>query len=572
YVLEIRFRARNPDLAAQVANAVADAYIVDQLEAKYQATRRASVWLQDRLRELRQQASTAERAVVEFKAKNKIIDAGGGRLINEQQLGELNSQLVVARAQTADAQAKLDRIESILRADSPDASVNATVTDTLKSEVVSKLRTHYLELASREADLSARYGHNHMAAVNLRNQMRETSKAVLDELRRLAETYKSDAAIARQREDGIQTQLAQVVSQSQATNEAQIALRELESSAQTYRALYDNFLQRHMESVQQQSFPSTEARLISAASRPLAPSHPRTLLILAISGFGGMLLGIGFAMYRDFSERVFRTGMQVETTLLTNCIAMVPKFDRAKSIVRDRQNLPCATVDMPLSRFTHALRSIRLAADVSAAGKASKVIGFTSSLPNEVKSTLAANVAQLIAHAGARTILVDSDLRNPWLSRVLARTAKAGSLDVISGKASLDKAVWNDPITNMAFLPTGSTSRLVRYSNEILGSDEMKNLFDELRRRYEWVVVDFSPLAPVVDVRSTTHLVDSYVLVIEWGRTKIDTVETALDSAKVVDENLLGAVLNKVDVRQLGKYDHGHDYQNKYDARYGYAE
>jgi succinoglycan biosynthesis transport protein ExoP len=572
YVLEIRFRARNPDLAAQVANAVADAYIVDQLEAKYQATRRASVWLQDRLRELRQQASTAERAVVEFKAKNKIIDAGGGRLINEQQLGELNSQLVVARTQTADAQAKLDRIESILRADSPDASVNATVTDTLKSEVVSKLRTHYLELASREADLSARYGHNHMAAVNLRNQMRETGKAVLDELRRLAETYKSEAAIARQREDGIQTQLAQVVSQSQVTNEAQIALRDLESSAQTYRALYDNFLQRHMESVQQQSFPSTEARLISAASRPLAPSHPRTLLIFAITGFGGMLLGISFAIYRDLSERAFRTGMQVETTLLTNCIAMVPKFDRTKSDVRDRQNLPCGTVDMPLSRFTEAIRSIKLAADVSAVGKASKVIGFTSSLPNEGKSTLAANLAQLIAHAGARTILVDADLRNPWLSRVLARTAKAGSLDVISGKASLDKAVWNDPITNMAFLPMVSTSRLVRYSNEILGSDEMKKLFDELRRRYEWVVVDFSPLAPVVDVRSTTHLVDSYVLVIEWGRTKIDTVEHALHSAKVVYENLLGAVLNKVNVRQLRSYDRGNYYQNKHYARYGYTE
>jgi polysaccharide biosynthesis transport protein len=571
YVLEISFRARDPDLAAQVANAVADAYIVDQLEAKYQAVRRASAWLEGRLRELREQASTAERAVVEFKAKNKIIDAGGGRLINEQQLGELNSQLVVARAQTGDAQAKLDRIESILRADSPDASVDATVADTLRNEVVSKLRTQYLDLASREADLSARYGRNHMAAVNMRNHMREISKAVLDELRRLAETYKSDAAIAKQREDGIQTQLAQVVSQSQVTNEAQIALRELESSAQTYRALYDNFLQRHMESVQQQSFPSTEARLISAASRPLAPSHPRTRLILVITGFGGILLGISFAMYRDFSKRAFRTGMQVETTLLTNCIAMVPKFDRTKSIVGDRQNLPCAIVDMPLSRFAEAIRSIKVAADMSAVGKASKVIGFTSSLPNEGKSTLAANVAQLIAHAGARTILVDGDLRNPWLSQVLARTAKAGSLDVISGKASLDEVLWKDRITNMTFLPAVSTSRLV-HSNEILGSDEMKNLFDELRHRYEWVVVDFSPLAPVVDVRSTTHLVDSYVLVIEWGRTKIDAVEYALHSAKGVYENLLGAVLNKVDVHQLQKYDHRHDYQNKYHARYGYAE
>ena len=226
---------------------------------------------------------------------------------------------------------------------------------------------------------------------------------------------------------------------------------------------------------------------------------------------------------------------------------------------------------MPLSRFTEAIRSIKVAADLSAAGKASKVIGFTSSLPNEGKSTVAANVAQLIAHAGGRAILVDGDLRNPWLSQVLARTAKIGSLDVISGKASLDQAVWNDPITNVAFLPAVSRSHL-QYSNEILSSDEMKKLFDQLRRRYEWVVVDFSPLAPVVDVRSTTHLVDSYVLVIEWGRTKIEAVEHALHSARGVYENLLGVVLNKVDVRQLRKYDRGNFYHNKYYARYGYTE
>jgi succinoglycan biosynthesis transport protein ExoP len=154
---------------------------------------------------------------------------------------------------------------------------------------------------------------------------------------------------------------------------------------------------------------------------------------------------------------------------------------------------------------------------------------------------------------------------------VLARTAKVGSLNVVSGKASLDEAVWNDPITNVAFLPAVSRSHL-QYSNEILGSDEMKKLFDELRRRYEWVVVDFSPLAPVVDVRSTMHLVDSYVLVIEWGRTRIEAVEHALHSAKGVYENLLGVVLNKVDVRQLRKYDRGNFHQNKYYARYGYTE
>src|SRR5215813_2882458 len=576
YVIDIGFVSLDPTRAAQVANAVADAYIVDQLEAKYETTRRAGAWLQDRLQELRQQASTAERAVVDYKTKNNIVDTGGtgSRLMSEQQLAELNSTLVQARAQTTEYKARLDRIDEIIREEGSGEKLATApaVADVLHNAVITPLRQRYLDYAAREADYSNRYGRNHLAVVNLRNQMREIRKSILDELKRIAETYKSDYEITKAREDSLRRSLDQIVAESQTTSQAQIVLRQLESTAKSYRSLYDNFLQRYMESVQQQSFPITEARVITRASSPPGPSSPRTLYILAIAGFGGAVLGLSVALFRDISDRVFRNSMQVETTLLTNCIAMVPKFDCTKSIVRDRQNLPCATVDMPLSRFTEAIRSIKVAADLSAAGKASKVIGFTSSLPNEGKSTVAANVAQLVAHAGARTILVDGDLRNPWLSQVLARTAKIGSLDVISGQASLDEVVWNDPITNVAFLPAVSTSRLVHYSNEILGSDEMKNLFDELRRRYEWVVVDFSPLAPVVDVRSTTHLVDSYVLVIEWGRTKIDAVEHALHSAKGVYENLLGAVLNKVDVHQLRKYDHGHDYQNKYYARYGYSE
>src|SRR6516164_7141189 len=574
YVISVGFVSLDPRRAAQVANAVADAYIVDQLEAKYETTRRAAAWLQDRLQELRGQASTAERAVVDYKTKNNIVDTGGGgRLMNEQQLAELNTALVQARAQTTEQKARLNRIDEIIRGEGSDEKLATTpaVTDVLNNAVITPLRQRYLEYAAREADYSTRYGRNHLAVVNLRNQMREIRKSILDELKRIAETYKSDYEIAKAREDSIRRSLDQIVAESQTTNEAQVVLRQLESTAKSYRSLYDNFLQRYMESVQQQSFPITEARVITRASSPPGPSSPRTLFILSIAGFGGAVLGLGVALFRDISDRVFRNGMQVETTLLTNCIAMVPKFDRTKSIVRDRQNLPCATVDMPLSRFTEAIRSIKVAADLSAAGKASKVIGFTSSLPNEGKSTVAANVAQLIAHAGGRAILVDGDLRNPWLSQVLARTAKIGSLDVISGKASLDEVVWNDPITNVAFLPAVSRSHL-QYSNEILGSDEMKKLFAELRRRYEWVVVDFSPLAPVVDVRSTAHLVDSYVLVIEWGRTKIEAVEHALHSARGVYENLLGVVLNKVDVRQLRKYDRGNFYHNKYYARYGYTE
>jgi succinoglycan biosynthesis transport protein ExoP len=586
YIIEIAFRSRDRGRSAQIANKIADAYVEDQLDAKYNATRRASVWLQDRIRELREQASTAQRAVVEFKTRNNIVESGG-RLMNEQQLGELNSQLVLARAQTTEARARLDRIQQVIRSDVPDA----TVTDTLRSDVVSKLRSQYLELANREADWSARYGRDHLAAVHLRNQMREIRRSMVEELRRLAESYKSEYEIAKQREDTVQRGLAQVVTQSQETNQAQVALRELESTAQTYRALYDNFLQRYMESVQQQSFPTTEARVITPATPPLRKSHPQTLLILTVIGAGGLMVGLAVAWLREVSERVFRTSTQVQETLQTDCIAVVPMLadrrppgssarvktvaddSRPRTIVRDSGAI-WQVVDSPFSRFTEAIRSMKVAVDLSGIGKINKVIGITSSLPNEGKSTLAASLAQLMSHTGARTILVDCDLRNPELTRKLVRRDNCrdnlGIIDLVAGKAALDEVIWTDPSTNLTFLP--ATTTRFSHTSEILASDATKKLFANLRERYEFVVVDLSPLAPVVDARATTHFLDSYVFVIEWGRTKFDVVARVLADAPGIHKNLLGVVLNKANLGTMGRYEGGGYYSGKYYHRYGYTE
>jgi succinoglycan biosynthesis transport protein ExoP len=590
YVIDIGFQSLSPERAAQVANGIADAYIVDQLEAKYQATRRATAWLQDRLRELRGQASTAERALVDFKAKNNIVDTGG-RLMNEQQLAELNSAIIQARAQTAEAKARLDRIEEVTKKDSSGTSFNetATVADTLHSEVITKLRNQYLEYSARESDWSRRYGADHLAAVNLRNQMREIRKSIFDELGRIAETYKSDYAIAQAREESVNKSLNGIISESQTTNQAQIAMRELESNSQTYRALYDNFLQRYMESVQQQSFPITEARLITQASRPQNKSSPIPILILALATSSGLILGFGVAMLRDLSDRVFRTDDQVENTLQINCVAVLPimksgakwrvsgqKPDgpsmRRNTLAQDQPMLRYV-LESPFSRFTEAVRSIKVATDMSRVAKSNKVIGITSTLPNEGKSTVATAFAQLIAHGGARVILVDGDLRNPDVSRKLAPNANQGLIDVITNRASLEEVIWTDPSTNLAFLPVVAESRLI-HTNEILASEPMKRLFEKLRESYDYIVVDLSPLAPVVDVRSTTNLIDSYLFVIEWGRTKIDAVKHTLNSAREINDNIFGVVLNKADVSMLGRYQsyRGKYYHNRYYARYGYTD
>lgn len=578
YVMEIGFTSRDPQKAAHIANAIADAYIVDQLEAKYQATRRASVWLQDRIKELRTQASTAQRAVVDFKTANNIVDTGG-RLMNEQQLAEVNSQLVMAHAGTAEAKARMDRINDILKQEIPDANV----ADALKNDTIVKLRGQYVDMASKESIWAMKYGSDHLAAVNLRRQMAEVKKNIVDELKRIQESYKSDYDIAMTREEAIKSSLANVVSESQLTNQAQVQLRELESNAQSYQAMYDNFLQRYMESVQQQSFPITEARVISAASTPLVKSAPKSLIILGAALLGGLMLSFGAAMARELSDKVFRTTGQVEEQLGANCVAILPALGAPSSSAlsgklghkkgNPEPDLLRYVIDHPLSRFSEAVRSLKVAVDLNSIVRENRVLAVTSTLPNEGKSTLSTNLAQLIAHGGARVILVDADLRNPSLSRALRPDAEGGLVDLVAHKAQLEDVVSIDPQTGLAILPAGKTSKLL-HTNEVLASKSMRDLVALLRSKYDYVVLDMPPMAPVVDVRVTSSFVDSFVFVVEWGKTKIDVVRHNLRGAPEIQDKLLGVVLNKADTKLLARYEsyHGRYYYQKYYARYGYVE
>jgi capsular exopolysaccharide synthesis family protein len=228
---------------------------------------------------------------------------------------------------------------------------------------------------------------------------------------------------------------------------------------------------------------------------------------------------------------------------------------------------------MPLSRFAESIRSIKLAIDLNPTKTSNKVVGITSALPNEGKSTISISLAQLIGHAGKRIIIVDCDLKNPSLSTELAPNASAGIIEVISGAKTLEEAVWRDTKTNLEFLPVVKRNSLV-HTSEILSAEQTRTLFDKLRASYDYIIVDLPPLAPVVDVRATTQLVDCFILVVEWGRTKIDVVQHALHTAPNVYETLIGTVLNKTDMKALKRYNgYQNDYyHNEHYVRYGYVD
>lgn len=593
-LIEVSFSSSSAGRAAEIANAAASAYIADQLNAKLEANRSATSWLQERLHELGEQALAADRAVNTYKSQNNIVSSGG-KSIDEQQITDLSSRMVAARTQTSDALVKLNRYEAILRANSENSdsigTLDAGGSDALASPIINNLRQEYLELVRRESEWSAKFGHNHLSVVNLRARMQDLRASILEEVKRLVENSRTEFEVAKQRQQEIERQLADAVSQARSTSSAELTIRDLESRAKELRSLYETFLQRYMSSVQQESFPISEARVIYPAVPPPNKSKPKTLLILALGLAGGLGLGVGLGLLRDVLDRVFRTSGQIEDLLELPCISLVPllrvpkpsktaassshQTDDAlnRRIVSNRSAAHHAVVSMPLSRFSEAIRAIKLAIDLGSSKSANQVIGITSALPYEGKTTVAASLAQLIALSGRKVVIVDCDLRNPSLSASLAPTAATGIVEVVNGTRSLEETVFQDPKTDLVLLPAFRREPLV-HAGEILGADAMHRLFERLRATYDYVIVDLPPLAPLVDVRATSPFIDCFVLVVEWGRSKTDVVRHALQTAPKLYECMIGAVLNKTDMKAMIRYDaYKRDYYSEsHYAHYGLSD
>src|SRR5216683_680913 len=562
YIEQISYTSLGRDKAATIANAFADAYIEDQLQAKFEATRRASAWLEQRIGELRQQASNAYKEVQDFKSENSIIIGVDGKLASEVELDQLGIALAKARADTSQARAKLDRISRVLEQRSDKESFNIpdpVVTDALSNPVITKLRQQFLDDQNKESEWSARYGADHTAARNLRAEMAALQRAIWDEISRIAESYKSELQIAKSQEESIDKRMIEVFQKSDAARQSQVRLRELETAANTYRGIYETFLSRFTQSVQQQSFPSTEARVVTVASPPGGPSSPKIGLTLALAAVCGLGLGLLSAFGREQMNRQIHTRAELESLLGTSCLAVLPAFAqkrpalRTKGATRDsggvfRQISEAA----PFSAVAEALRYIKVAIDLHPAG--GKVIGFVSALPGEGKTTVAAGFGAFVARNGGRTLLVDADLRNPSLTRTLGYNDAPGLLDMVADKSPFDDLVISDSRHKFDFL-SASTRIKASNSSDILNSPSMKQMLKAAKNDYDYVLVDLPPILPVVDVKAVAHLFDAFVLVVEWGSTSTDEVVRAVGASPILSERLLGAVLNKADEAVMRRFE-----------------
>ena len=570
--IEVSFQSHSAESAAQVANAIVDTYIADILASRRNAAHDAGGWLRDRLAELRAQVAEAESAVVDFKTKNGIVDAGGKSII-AQQIAEISSELIGARSRLSEVSARLDRAQAVAN-EYATSSVAPAMTETLNNALTNNLQEQYLELSNRLAEYSERFGADHEATFKLRLRMDESKRGLVQDMQRLSQTFLSEKAILEERVRDLEASLSNAVAKSRNTEQAQVKLRELESVALSHRALYDGLLRRQSEAIVQEEQPTTGPRILSPAFAPSAKNTKKPLVCAVVLAFGSLGLGIGLSLLQDSRDRTFRSRGDIEQRLKSEFIGMIPTWNTALNAAStDQQSLPrlewadperqvrrsgsalWAFTSSPTSEFAEAIGHVTFAILRNAEKKDGRIIGMTSALPNEGASTVAAAVVQSLAKSGRSVILVDCDLRHPELTKDLAPHAQVGLQEILLGQASLEDGILSDARTGLAFLP-GVATRLPVRPEELLDTEAFASILRALRERYDYVIVDLPPMLPMLDVTITDRTIESYVIVVEWGASKIDTVSHALDRCPRVQRHMLGLVLNKVDMNRLSRYDH----------------
>ncbi|MCE9522374.1 MAG: GumC family protein [Alphaproteobacteria bacterium] len=276
-VIRVTFDSTDREKAATIANAIADQYIVDQLETKFDAAKRTTDWLNDRLGQLAEQVRTAESAVEQYKTENDLTDTREGGTLATQQLSELNGQIVLARSNLAEQDAKYRQVNTLFRAGSGVDSIAAVI----NSPLISTLRGQQADLQRKEAELATKYGDRHPQMIALRDEKKNLDAKIEEEVKRIIRNLSNEVSVARARLSSLEGSLNEMQGTANTQGKASIKLRELEREAQSSRTLFDTFQARFKQTEDKDQIQTPDARNIQKASLPNEPSFPNKPLIKA---------------------------------------------------------------------------------------------------------------------------------------------------------------------------------------------------------------------------------------------------------------------------------------------------
>jgi polysaccharide biosynthesis transport protein len=551
-VIQVSFTASEPRKAADIANAIVEAYLAATLNSKYESNKLAATLLGERLAELKRQLENADRELREYKGQKQVTSSGVAQSPSgahySAEIASLNSRLLETRVALIESKTRLERIQD-------SQSEGKTAEEIPDNPVTLRLRSQYLELAIAATEIEGRVGANHHAVQKLRRKMGNLERAIQAEKIRVSRSYPNELPIIKSQYQELAATYDRLVTETGLNYETRLALRQLEFSSQTIRRLYNEALQKYTELYKEPSASLQDVRVITKAAPSLSRDTRKPILVLGGSIAFGLCLGLGVAIARELTSRSFRTPLQVKNATEKYCaIAPAIHFRRRRLAGATIQRLEEHVLDEPHSRFTDTIRNIKVQLNNAARERGDKVIAVVSCVANEGKTTILTNLGALLATSPCvRVLIIDGDVHRPNLTARLAPDAREGLLEALSEPYRLAEIVSRRERSCVDVLACCLEARIPN-AGELLGSPEMERLLAVARETYDFILIEVPPIMSVVDVKMVERLIDRFVFVIEWGGTSRRLLHEALSEVSMIRDRLLCFILNKADPDSLGPF------------------
>jgi polysaccharide biosynthesis transport protein len=552
-LVDLRFSSTDPQLAADMANAHAKAYIQQNLETRFSVSRDATDWLNQQLAEQRKKVEESEAALQRYRETHGDIAVEDRQNIVVQRLADLNGAVTRVKTSRIEKEALYNQLRSLQGTAAVD-SFPAVVAN----EYIQRLKSELGDLQRQQAQLSERYGDRHPEMIKIRTAI-DTTQAKFDlEVGKVVESVRAEyqAALAQERSlvGALEGQKSEALGLNRKGIEYSVLSREAESNRQVYEVL----LQRTRETDISGERRTNSIRVIDEALVPTAPYLPRRQRDLMMAGLSGLILALGLVFGFEYLDNRIKSPQEIRAHLNLPFLGMVPRIDTSGATLL-HEGVPAP--------FAEAIRAIRTNVLFSSAEEGVRMVVVTSAGPGEGKSLFSSNLSVSLAQAGQRVLHIDADMRRPRVHEIFEITQEPGFSNLLVGDCKPSEAVRKTAVEHLCILPAGM---IPPNPAELLGSKRCQEYLATLGEHFDWVILDSPPVLAVADASIVANQATGVVFVVGADQTTRNTARTAIEQLHGAQAHVIGAVLNRADVER-NPYYYSAYYRKEYSRYYAKA-
>lgn len=535
-IIDMTVRHPDPDRAAQIANAVLTAYQERKVDERFEQSRQIGSWMSKRLETIKAEGAAAKQRLQDFQALHGSLMLSNNDLKAER-LAMLNRSIGDAQSEIAALSARIDEVKT------GKTGGAQAVDNVLKSERVNNLKKTESAMAANLAQMQKRYGDKHPKIITQRAELERVREDIAKETGNVISSLEQDLAAAQGRMTSLEMQIDDVTAGADADGALRVELENLESDVAANARMYSDFMSKYQDLLAQTELRMADMKVISMATIPAHPDQRARMGVVLGLGLIGFLSGLLYALLRILWSKGFTSAEQLESMTGYPVFAAVPMANKGSD-----DAVHHAVMQDPAALLAESLRSLRVSLRLRGdTGRRPRVVSFTSTLPDEGKTSLAVMLAMIAAKSGERVCVVDCDLRRPSLHKAFGIGNARGLADYLSDRLSLDEVIYRKDPSGVHLV---TAKAVPSYSLTLLTSGRMERLIGALREQYDLVILDAPSSLAFADARVLARMVDQTLYVVAWNRTRRESVTSSLKAYADMNYADLALVLNKVDLSE----------------------